>query len=165
MTSSVYQTDPAKEHEAEELKVEESTFTEQRLLSFNKHMLKENDLSDDPIAKVSGFLTQNPLNQKFLQKDKGRLPYSVFKPHANQVTFLKSIFEGRPPVAFFQYPSYVGLKRVADRIRIYSREEVEHLHMSFRISDSTHIYNAVVNSCKSAGFTMIESNKSHLFNV
>ena len=68
-------------------------------------------------------------------------------------------------MAFFQYPSYVGLKRVADRIRVYTREEVEHLNMSFRISDSTHIYNAVVNSCKSAGFTMIESNKSHLFNV
>ena len=37
--------------------------------------------------------------------------------------------------------------------------------MSFRISDSTHIYNAVVNSCKAAGLTMIESNKTQLFNV
>jgi len=108
---------------------------------------------------------QNPLNQKFLQKEKGRLPYSVFKPHASQVTFLKSIFEGRPPIAFFQYPSYVGIKRVADRIRMYTREEVEHLFMSFRISDSAHIYNAVVNSCKAAGFTMLESNNTHLFNL
>ena len=30
-------------------------------------------------------------------------------------------------MAFFQYPSYVGIKRVADRIRMYTREEVEHL--------------------------------------
>lgn len=67
-------------------------------------------------------------------------------------------------MAFFQYPSYVGIKRVADRIRQYSREEVEHLFMSFRISDSTHIYNAVVNSCKAAGFNMLESN-TNLFNV
>ena len=89
----------------------------------------------------------------------------MFKPHNNQVTFLKSIFEGRPPVAFFQYPTYVGIKRVADRIRMYSREEVEHLFMSFRISDSTHIYNAVVNSCKAAGFSMLESNNTNLFNV
>ena len=89
----------------------------------------------------------------------------MFKPHASQVTFLKSIFEGRPPVAFFQYPSYVGIRRVADRIRMYTREEVEHLFMSFRISDSAHIYNAVVNSCKAAGFNMLESNNTHLFNL
>ena len=38
--------------------------------------------------------------------------------------------------------------------------------MAFRISDSTHIYNAVVNSCKAAGFKMIESSKNaHLFNL
>ncbi len=48
---------------------------------------------------------------------------------------------------------------------MYTREEVEHLFMSFRISDSTHIYNAVVNSCKSAGFNMLEGNKTDLFNV
>lgn len=117
------------------------------------------------LHKVRTFLTQNPLNQRFLQKTKGALPNSVFKPHANQVTFLKSIFEGRPPVAFFQYPSYVGIRRVADRIRMYTREEVEHLFMSFRISDSAHIYNAVVNSCKSAGFQMLESNNTNLFNL
>jgi hypothetical protein len=48
---------------------------------------------------------------------------------------------------------------------MYTKEEVEHLYMSFRISDSAHIYNAVVNSCKSAGLTMIESNNSNLFNL
>lgn len=48
---------------------------------------------------------------------------------------------------------------------MYTREEVEHLFMSFRISDSAHIYNAVVNSCKSAGFTMLESNNTNLFNM
>jgi tubulin polyglutamylase TTLL4 len=37
----------------------------------------------------------------FIRREKGRLPYSVFKPHASDVTFLKSIFEGRPPTAFF----------------------------------------------------------------
>ena len=148
--------------------LQDSYFNEKKLAKFNKLASEGNTETDDPLAfaqkKVSGFLVNNPINQKFIQKEKGRLPYSVFKPHAQQVTFLKSIFEGRPPVAFFQYPSYVGIKRVADRIRMYSREEVEHLFMSFRISDSTHIYNAVVNSCKAAGFTMLESN-TNLFNV
>lgn len=144
-------------------------FNEQILVVFNRIALERDRMSEDPVQfaeqKVQGFLVRNPLNQRFIQKTKGLLPKSVFKPHANQVTFLKSIFEGRPPVAFFQYPSYVGIKRVADRIRMYTREEVEHLFMSFRISDSAHIYNAVVNSCKSAGFTMLESNNTHLFNL
>jgi len=48
---------------------------------------------------------------------------------------------------------------------MYTKEEVEHLYMSFRISDSAHIYNAVVNSCKSAGFTMIDSSNTNLFNL
>lgn len=78
---------------------------------------------------------------------------------------MKSIFEGRPLVAFFQYPSYVGIERLSDRVRTFKREEVEYLFMSFKISDTTHIYNAVVNSCKTAGFTMLESSPNQEFNV
>jgi hypothetical protein len=73
------------------------------------------------------------------------------------VPFLKSIFENRPPTAFFQYPVYVKNEKKCNRIRKYKREEVEYLFMAFKISDSTHIYNAVVNSCKTAGFAMLES--------
>jgi len=36
--------------------------------------------------------------------------------------------------------------------------------MSFKINDDTHIYNAIVNSCKVAGFTMLESSSEH-FNL
>ena len=96
------------------------------------------------------------MNQQFLRREKGRLPYSVFKPHAELTTFLKSIFENRPPTAFFPYPSYVKIERKCERIRRYKREEVENLFMAFKICDNTHIYNAVVNSCKGAGFTMID---------
>ena len=37
--------------------------------------------------------------------------------------------------------------------------------MSFRISEQTHIYNAVVTSCKNAGFIMIEKPASNFFNL
>jgi hypothetical protein len=37
--------------------------------------------------------------------------------------------------------------------------------MSFKIADNTHIYNAVVNSCKNAGFTMIEGLENDMFNL
>ena len=106
--------------------------------------------------KVQRFLAKNPLNMQFIRREKGKLPYSVFKPHAQETTFLKSIFENRPPTAFFQYPSYVKFEKKCDRIRKYKREEVENLYMSFKILDNTHIYNAVVNTCKYAGLILIE---------
>jgi len=51
--------------------------------------------------KVDLFLQANPLNLMFIKREKGRLPYSVFKPHAQETTFLQSIFSGRPTTAFF----------------------------------------------------------------
>ena len=110
------------------------------------------------------FIAQNPLNQIFIKREKARLPYSVFKPQSEDTYFLKSIFAGRPPTAFFPYPSYVHKERTADRVRKYKLDDVEQLFMSFKIADSTHIYNAVVNTCKNAGFTMVEGANTY-FNV
>ena len=36
------------------------------------------------------------------------------------------------------------------------RGDIEYLYMSFLISEKTHIYNAVVNTMKTAGFDLIE---------
>lgn len=121
-------------------------------------------MMDQILAKVDHFMDKNPLNPTFIRREKGRLPYSVFKPHSSEVPFLKSIFENRPPTAFFAYPPYVKQDRNCNRIRKYKREEVEYLFMAFKIADNTHIYNAVVNSCKHAGFVMLESENS-FFNV
>ena len=105
-----------------------------------------------PLDKVHHFLQNNPLCQTFIRKEKGRLPYSVFKPTADEVYFLKSIFDKRPPTAFFPYPKYTKTSRDSDRVRKYQKNDVEYLFMAFRINDSTHIYNAVVNTFKNAGF-------------
>lgn len=106
--------------------------------------------------KVEAFMLSNPINPNFIRREKARLPYSVFKPHSDEVYFLKSVYEGRPPTAFYPYPNYVKIERQSNRVRTYNRVDVEYLFMSFKISDTTHIYNAVVNSCKHAGFTMVE---------
>lgn len=82
----------------------------------------------------------------------------MFKPHADVTYFLKSIFDKRPPTAFFPYPKYTKAKRTSDRLRQYKKDEVEYLFMAFKINDNTHIYNAVVNSFKNAGFNMVENN-------
>jgi len=45
-------------------------------------------------------------------------------------------------------------------VRIYDRRndpQIEKLFMSFVVSDRTHVYNAVVNTMKSAGFEQLES--------
>lgn len=34
------------------------------------------------LNKVEMFIENNPLNQVFIKREKARLPYSVFKPHA-----------------------------------------------------------------------------------
>ena len=52
-------------------------------------------------------MIDNPVSQSFLKREKGRLPYSVFKPTAEEIYFLKSKFRGKPPTSFFKYPSYI----------------------------------------------------------
>jgi hypothetical protein len=82
----------------------------------NANFLKEFDLTDPSTGlahlariqmKVEQFMAANPINTTFIRREKARLPYSVFKPHNAEVFFLKSIFQNRPPVAFFPYPPYV----------------------------------------------------------
>ena len=71
--------------------------------------------------------------------------------------FLKSIFDKRPPTAYFPYPKYcTDLREPGQRLRTYEVEEVEQLFMAFQISDSTHIYNVLVNSLKHAGFELLD---------
>ena len=87
----------------------------------------------------------------------------MFKAHSETVYFLKSIYEKRPPTAFFPYPKYTKALRESERIRTYKRDEVEYLFLSFKINDAAHIYNVVVNSFKNAGYQLVEN--SNYYNV
>ena len=78
---------------------------------------------------------------------------------------MKSIYGNRNQTAFFPYPSYVKIDRKWERIIKYSSEKVEDYFMSFKIADTTHIYNALVNSCKGAGFALIDDVNSDMFNL
>lgn len=75
------------------------------------------------------------------------------------------MFENREPTAFFQYPAYVKIERKCERIKKFKRDEIESYFMAFKIADNTHIYNALVNSCKVAGFNMIEGEQNKMFNL
>jgi len=56
------------------------------------------------------FINNNPVSAAFLKREKGRLPYSVFKASNEQIKFIKSKFKGRPPTVFFSYPVYITHK-------------------------------------------------------
>ena len=98
--------------EEQDGKPKEDKLTLQRLKIWNIQTDLKEIRHADPVEhskqKVVNFIKSNPINNVFIRREKGRLPYSVFKPHANQVSFLKSIFENRPPTAFFPYPSYIS---------------------------------------------------------
>ena len=93
-----------------------------------------------------------------MKREKGRLPYSMFKGVNTDVFFLNSCFKNQPPTAFFPYPKYTKESTSMARVRRYSREDLESLFLSFRIADTTHIYNAVCNTMTSSGFTLTETN-------
>jgi hypothetical protein len=67
---------------------------------------------------VKAFILENPVSAAFLKREKGKLPYSVFKPTNDVVNFMKSTFKGRPPTVFFEYPSYVSLRNVYNKDRV-----------------------------------------------
>jgi hypothetical protein len=110
------------------------------------------------------FITANPVSNAFLKREKGKLPYSVFKATSNDIRFVKSLFKGRAPTVFFTYPTYVTkvIKFDPNLVKLYNRrgDNIEPLFMAFSISDRTHVYNAVVNTMKSNGFELIENGQN-----
>jgi hypothetical protein len=110
--------------------------------------------------KCIKFISDNPVSAAFLKREKGRLPYSVFKSTLPEIRFIKSLFKGRAPTVFFIYPNYVN-KAISvnqENVKVYNRrgDKIEPLFMSFVISDRTHVYNAVVNTMKTNGFELLE---------
>ena len=123
-------------------------------------MQKNDELIDESVATVEKFIQRYPLHNN----DLCPVPYTVFQPGVNKVTFLKSVFQGRAPTAFFHYPSYVGQRRASERTNIYSGEALEHLFMSYAYTTGTDYYNSIISSCKSAGFSEAEFTNEY-FNI
>jgi hypothetical protein len=67
-------------------------FTQEALDEIHKLDQLKMSREDQIISKVDSFMERHPVNPTFIRREKGRLPYSVFKPHSQEVPFLKSIF-------------------------------------------------------------------------
>lgn len=130
------------------------------LAQWHEFMKKNDALLDESVATVEKFIERYPLHSN----DLCTVPYTVFQPGVSKVTFLKSVFQGRAPTAFFHYPNYVGEKRSSERTNIYNGEALEHLFMSYAYTAGTDYYNSVISSCKTAGFSEAEFTNQY-FNI
>ena len=79
------------------------------------------------------------------------------RPPNQIVTMIKSPFPTREPYIFFPYPPFLGSQRnlPSDYSRIvqYNQEQLKpYCTPGFKVSESTHTYNCVVNALKMAGF-------------
>ena len=73
------------------------------------------------------------------------------------VTLIKSPFPNREPFLFFPYAPFLKMQRKLpkdySRIIQFTQDQLKpYLTLGFKVSESTHTYNCVVNSLKMAGF-------------
>ena len=102
--------------------------------------------SDLPTADGN---TKPKLKELFLQR-----------PPNNSVVLLKSQFNKRSPTIFFPYPNFLKMQRKyegpEDRLVKISQEDLKpNSFLGFKINESTHTYNCVVNSFKTSGFRLV----------
>ena len=129
---------------AEESKIDGGTYIEEGL--DNKYYM----------IKSSGTIIDVTRSADSKKKSR-KIPMSVRKPTSSTIFLLSSQFRGRDPVLFFPYPSYIGSKKpTADRVPILAQEDLGPKKASFKISETTNIYNAIVNSCKNAGLHLVD---------
>ena len=113
-------------------------------------------------SKVEKFLKRNPVSNYFIKRYKGcPTPEFFFKPTADKLIFVKSMFEGRPPTAFFPYPDYISVKRMPDRISVYRREDADFLCMSVKSAEEINVLQ--FNMCNDAGFKIIDCTDPNTF--
>ena len=88
-------------------------------------------------------------------KHETKIAALVKKGVCDHVTLLSSVYKGRPSTVFFPYPKCCQSVRPMSRVYIVSKAKIASFSMSltFAISETTHVYNCVVNALKNAGFS------------
>ncbi len=79
------------------------------------------------------------------------------RPANNIIMLLYGPIAGRPPTVFFNYPPFLKMQRSyrKDRVAKYTQDELKpYSTLCFKINNSTHTYNCVVNAFKTAGFRL-----------
>ena len=92
-------------------------------------------------------------------KDKSLKEAFLRRPPNNTITLLYGPIPGRAPTIFFAYPPFLKITRPykQDRVQKFTQEDLKpYSTLAFRINNSTHTYNCVVNAFKTAGFHLCD---------
>lgn len=82
----------------------------------------------------------------------------LLRPPNNQVVLIHSQFNRRPPTIYFPYPACLKMQRPAEvsRVERLTQNDLKpYSFLGFKINNSTHVYNCVVNSLKTSGFRLV----------
>lgn len=109
----------------------------------------------------AGYLVPRKIpSMRSHQRKNKKIPGSVRKPTKDLVVLCKSSLKGRPDFVFFSYPAYVGKEKEAQTtLKEVMQENIANKQLVFKISETTNIYNSVVNSCKNAGLYLVDSGR------
>lgn len=84
---------------------------------------------------------------------KGRVLNCLLRAHSDIIVMQRSRFgPERPDTIFFQYPGFCNREREYVNTYRLTQEELKPRTLAFKLHDSTHTYNCVVNSLKRSGF-------------
>lgn len=92
-------------------------------------------------------------------KDRSLKDAFLRRPPNNTITLTYGPIPGRPPTIFFNYPPFLQTQRpfVPNQIVKLSQDDMKpYSTLTFKINNSTHTYNCVVNAFKIAGFRLCE---------
>ena len=92
-------------------------------------------------------------------KDRSLKEAFLRRPPNNIITLQYGPITGRSPTIFFNYPPFLKIQRPykSDRIQKFTQEDLKPFStLTFRINNSTHTYNCVVNAFKLAGFRLCD---------
>lgn len=144
------------EEEEKDVRVFEKAQVEMRTTVKKRKMLVRGSSASGP----NPLANKVPLMRAHIRKNK-KVPGSVKKPTKDTICMLKSSVKGRPDVVFFSYPAYVKKEKEANtKIVEYEQGYFKNKQIVFKIAETTNIYNSVVNSCKNAGFYLVDSGRN-----
>ena len=111
--------------------------------------------------------TKDPALMTDKERKRANRDEFLHRPPNQIVTLIKSQFPTREPVVFFPYAPFLGQQRQLPneqtRIVQYHQDHLKpYKSLVFKVSESTHIYNCVVNSLKMAGFRYMQGAGSNI---
>ncbi len=90
-------------------------------------------------------------------EDAATLAQAMHKTNSTQIRLLNSIYQGRPPTVFFQYPQICALTRDTTRSVLVSQKDALRYELTFKMGSVNRPFVCVTGAFEEAGFEMVTS--------